>query len=61
MTPSECTKILLPKPQEFWNELLIHHELEQGLAQTCKGLRETECELTKVQWGKWIHDNIILK
>ena len=48
MAPSGYTKMLLLKSQGFWNELLIHHEPKQGLAQTWKGIKENECELNKL-------------
>ena len=54
--PNGHTKILLSKPREFWNELLIHHELKWRLAQTWKGIKENECELIKLNeetYNKW--------
>ena len=58
MTPSGYTKILLPKPREIWNELLIHHELKWGLTQTCKGIKENECELISSVRKYIIYGNI---
>ena len=45
----EFLKNLLPKAQKFDNGLYSHNELERGLAQTCKELKENECELIKAQ------------
>ena len=47
--PVEFLKNLLPKARKYDNRLYSHHELERGLIQTCKGLKENKYELTKAQ------------